>query len=100
MSSVYSVSQVNAYIRNMFVQAFMLNRISVRGEVSNCKYHRSGHIYFTLKDEGGALSCVMFAGSRRGLAFPMKDGDRVVVRGAVGRSPWRGRAFCMSAFWR
>ena len=61
----------------------MLNRISVRGEVSNCKYHRSGHIYFTLKDEGGALSCVMFAGSRRGLAFPMKDGDRVVVRGAV-----------------
>lgn len=83
MSSVYSVSQVNAYIRNMFVQDFMLNRISVRGEVSNCKYHRSGHIYFTLKDEGGALSCVMFAGSRRGLAFPMKDGDRVVVRGAV-----------------
>ena len=67
----------------MFVQDFMLNRISVRGEVSNCKYHRSGHIYFTLKDEGGALSCVMFAGSRRGLAFPMKDGDRVVVRGAV-----------------
>ena len=65
MSSVYSVSQVNAYIRNMFVQDFMLSRISVRGEVSNCKYHRSGHIYFTLKDEGGALSCVMFAGSQK-----------------------------------
>lgn len=83
MSGVYSVSQVNAYIKNMFVQDFMLNRIAVRGEVSNCKYHRSGHVYFTLKDEGGAMSCVMFAGSRRGLAFAMKDGDRVVVRGSV-----------------
>ena len=67
----------------MFVQDFMLSRISVRGEVSNCKYHRSGHIYFTLKDEGGAISCIMFAGSRKGLAFSMKDGDRVVVKGAV-----------------
>jgi exodeoxyribonuclease VII large subunit len=83
VSGVYSVSQVNAYIRNMFAQDFLLNRISVRGEVSNCKYHRSGHLYFTLKDEGGAIACVMFAGSRKGLAFAMKDGDRVVVSGSV-----------------
>lgn len=61
----------------------MLNRIQVRGEVSNCKYHTSGHIYFSLKDETGTIGCVMFAGSRRGLAFPMKDGDRVVAGGSV-----------------
>ena len=81
--NVYTVKQVNAYIKNMFTQDFMLNRIYVKGEVSNCKYHTSGHIYFSLKDETGVLSCVMFAGHRRGLAFRMKDGDRVVVGGAV-----------------
>lgn len=61
----------------------MLNRIFVRGEVSNCKYHTSGHIYFSLKDSTGTIACVMFAGSRRGLAFQMKDGDKVVVGGSV-----------------
>lgn len=83
MNSVYSVGQVNTYIKNMFQQDFMLNRIYVRGEVSNCKYHTSGHIYFSLKDETGAIACVMFAGQRKGLAFSMKNGDRVVVGGSV-----------------
>ena len=50
--NVYSVKQVNAYIKNMFTQDFMLNRIYVKGEISNCKYHTSGHIYFSLKDDG------------------------------------------------
>ena len=83
MSSIYTVGQVNAYIKKMFVQDFMLNRIAVKGEVSNCKYHRSGHIYFSLKDETGTMACVMFAGARRGLAFQMKDGDKVVAEGSV-----------------
>lgn len=83
MANVYSVAQVNSYIKNMFTQDFMLNRISVRGEVSNCKYHTSGHIYFSLKDGSGAISCVMFAGQRKGLAFAMKDGDKVIVTGSV-----------------
>lgn len=83
MKNVYTVSQVNTYIKNMFTQDFMLNRIYVKGEVSNCKYHSSGHIYFSLKDEGGTLSCVMFAGWRKGLSFPMKDGQRVIVLGSV-----------------
>lgn len=83
MSSVYTVSQVNNYIKNMFTQDFMLNRIAVQGEVSNCKYHSSGHLYFSLKDGGGAIACVMFAGQRKGLAFSMKNGDRVVVKGSV-----------------
>lgn len=83
MKTIYSVGQVNRYVRNMFTQDYILKKIYVKGEVSNCKYHPSGHIYFSLKDETGLLSCVMFAGQRRGLAFRMKDGDRVVIGGAV-----------------
>ena len=63
MRNVYSVKQVNAYIKNMFTQDFMLNRIYIKGEVSNCKYHTSGHIYFSLKDESGSIACIMFARS-------------------------------------
>ncbi len=81
--NVYTVGQVNAYIKNMFAQDFMMNRIYVKGEVSNCKYHTSGHIYFTLKDETGALQAVLFAGSRAGLSFRMKNGDNVVVLGSI-----------------
>lgn len=84
MAGVYSVGQVNTYIKNMFTQDILLNRLSVKGEVSNCKYHASGHIYFTLKDESGTLSAVMFAGNRSGLAFRMTDGQQVVVSGNVG----------------
>lgn len=83
MKTIFSVGQINRYVKNMFTQDFILQKIYVKGEVSNCKYHTSGHIYFSLKDETGVLSCVMFAGHRRGLAFRMKDGDRVVVGGAV-----------------
>lgn len=77
------MGQVNRYVKNMFTQDFVLQKLSVKGEVSNCKYHTSGHIYFSLKDETGTLSCVMFAGYRRGLSFRMKDGDKVVVDGTV-----------------
>ncbi|MCQ2500083.1 MAG: exodeoxyribonuclease VII large subunit [Lachnospiraceae bacterium] len=83
MSNIYSVTQVNGYIKHLFQQDFMLTRISVRGEVSNCKYHGSGHIYFTLKDQKSSMNCVMFASARRGLAFAMRDGDKVVVTGSV-----------------
>lgn len=83
MASIYSVSQVNSYIKNMFAQDFALSRISVRGEVSNCKYHTSGHIYFTLKDKTGTLSAVMFASQRRGLCFQLQEGQQVVVSGSV-----------------
>lgn len=83
MKNVYSVGQVNTYIKNMFAQDFMLLRISVKGEVSNCKYHSSGHIYFTIKDASGTLNAIMFAGNRHGLTFPMKEGDKVIVTGSV-----------------
>lgn len=83
MQNVYSVGQVNAYIKNMFTQDFMLNRIYVKGEVSNCKYHSSGHIYFSLKDPSGAIACIMFAGNRSGLSFRMQDGQQVIVLGNI-----------------
>ncbi|MBO4987746.1 MAG: exodeoxyribonuclease VII large subunit [Lachnospiraceae bacterium] len=83
MQNVYSVAQVNTYIKNMFSQDYMLRSIMVRGEVSNCKYHSFGHIYFTLKDKLGVISCVMFAGNRGGLSFPLKEGMQVVVSGNV-----------------
>ena len=83
MRNVYSVTQVNRYIKKMFAEDYILHAILVRGEVSNCKYHSSGHIYFTLKDASGTISCVMFAGRRRGLSFQMKEGDQVIVSGTV-----------------
>ena len=61
----------------------MLNRIYVKGEVSNLKYHTSGHIYFSLKDESGTIACVMFAGSRSGLSFRMEEGQQIIVLGVV-----------------
>ncbi len=61
----------------------MLQSISVKGEVSNCKYHSSGHIYFTLKDEKGTIACVMFAGSRSGLTFRMTEGQQIIVNGTI-----------------
>ena len=81
--NVYTVKQVNSYRKNMFTLDFMLNRIYVKGEVSNCKYHTSGHIYFSLKDESGTIACVMFAGQRGGLSFHMREGQQIIVLGSV-----------------
>ena len=83
MGNIYTIRQVNHYISSMFTQDFMLNRIYVKGEVSNCKYHTSGHIYFSLKDDSGSLACVMFAGSRNGLKFRMQNGQSVIVLGSI-----------------
>lgn len=82
-NNIYTVGQVNRYIKNMFTEDFMMKRIYVKGEISNCKYHPSGHIYFTLKDETGALQAILFASDRRNLKFPMKNGDKVVALGSI-----------------
>ncbi|HCR39852.1 MAG TPA: exodeoxyribonuclease VII large subunit, partial [Lachnospiraceae bacterium] len=83
MVQAYSVTQINQYIKNLFTKDRILNHIYIKGEVSNCKYHTSGHIYFTLKDAQGQLACVMFAGQRRGLTFRLEEGQSVVVLGTV-----------------
>lgn len=68
-----------------------MQKISVRGEVSNCKYHTSGHIYFTLKDSKGVVDCVMFAGKRTGLSFRLSEGQQVIVSGSVNLYERGGR---------
>lgn len=84
MSSVYSVKQLNHYIHNMVEGDMLLSRISVRGEISNLKDHPSGHLYFSLKEEGATLSVIMFAGYRRtGLKTNLSNGQKVVIEGSV-----------------
>ena len=83
MAGVYSVSQINLYIKRMFSEDFVLNNLNIKGEISNCKYHTSGHIYFSLKDESGVIACVMFAGNRSGLKFKMEEGQKVIVTGSI-----------------
>jgi exodeoxyribonuclease VII large subunit len=68
----------------MFTQDFLLRQITIKGEISNCKYHSSGHIYFTLKDRNAAIACVMFAGDRtRGLTFRLEEGLGVKATGSI-----------------
>ena len=84
MKNVYTVSQVNTYIKNMFAQDFHLQNIYIKGEISNCTYHGSGHIYFTIKDGAGVMSCVMFKGNRiNGLKFQLEKGQNVIILGTV-----------------
>lgn len=83
MSRAVTVSQINRYIANLFKQDYTLSGIQVKGEISGCKYHYSGHIYFTLKDAGAAISCVMFSSQRKGLDFTLEDGQSVIVTGQI-----------------
>lgn len=81
---IYSVGQINTYIKNLFQGDFLLSGLYLKGEVSNCKYHSSGHIYFRLKDETGGIACVMFKGNRlAGLRFRLEDGQCVIVGGNI-----------------
>ena len=82
--NVYSVSQVSRYISRMLQEDFLLREITIRGEISNLKYHTSGHIYFTLKDTASQISAIMFAGDRAGLPFKLENGFQVLCTGRVG----------------
>ena len=86
MKNVYSVGQVNTYIKNMFAQDFLMQRICIKGEVSNCKYHTSGHIYFTLKDATGTLTPKSSSKKQADLELALdkireKYGKNAIVRG-------------------
>ena len=84
MASIYTVAQVNSYIKNMFAQDYLLSSVSVKGEVSNLTYHAKGHIYFTLKDKLSVISCVMWASNRKGLSFSLTEGMQIIVTGQIG----------------
>lgn len=80
----YTVGQVNGYIKNLIGSDYLLSDIYVKGEVSNCKYHSSGHIYFSLKDETGSIMAVMFKSyAYSGLNFKLENGQQVVAHGSV-----------------
>lgn len=83
MPGIYSVTQINNYIKNLFSRDFCLQRVTVKGEVSNCKYHPAGHIYFTLKDENAAINCCMFKSSTPGLSFRLSNGQLIEASGQI-----------------
>jgi len=83
MAEAFTVSQINKYIKNMFRQDFVLSKVSITGELSNCKYHTSGHLFFTLKDAEGTLPAIMYASQVSHLKVQLKDGMKVIVRGRI-----------------
>ena len=88
--AIFSVSEVNAFIKALLDRVPQLQEIYVRGEISNYKLYPSGHHYFTLKDEGGALKCVMFKGSAAHLRFRPENGMKVIAFGRVSVFPRDG----------
>ncbi len=80
---MFSVSQVNAYIKQLFVKDYVINDIWIKGEISNLKKHTSGHIYFTLKDDTAALSCVIFRSSRQYIDCDLQNGMTISARGYI-----------------
>ncbi|MCR5848396.1 MAG: exodeoxyribonuclease VII large subunit [Lachnospiraceae bacterium] len=83
MKTVYSVFQINTYIHNMFREDYLLSNVSVEGEISNLKFHSSGHIYFTLKDAESAISCAIFRSSAQKLNVELKEGDKILANGSI-----------------
>lgn len=80
---IATVSQINGYIKKVIDANIILNDIWIKGEISNFKLHYSGHMYITLKDEGGVLKAVMFKSAAAGLAFRPEDGMKVLARGRI-----------------
>ena len=98
MQSVYSITQINQYIASKLDNDPMLENVAVRGEISNYKLYPSGHHYFTLKDEGGALKCVMFKGNAFRLRFRPENGMQIIAVGKIGVFPRDGayQLYCSS----
>ena len=87
---ILSVNEVNNYLKRIIDNDFILSNLSVKGEISNLKYHSSGHIYFTLKDSSSKINCVMFKGRAMFLNFKLEEGISVVVKGRVSVYPASG----------
>ena len=87
---VITVTQINEYIRAMMDGDRLLNNVAIKGEISNYKLYPSGHHYFTLKDEGGALRCVMFKGNAQRMKFRPENGMQVIAMGKISVFPRDG----------
>ena len=84
--NAFTVSELNNYIKNIFENNRTLTALTVRGEISNFTNHRSGHLYFSLKDSEGQIRAVMFRSSAQGLKFMPESGMKVIVHGSVSHS--------------
>lgn len=95
---VLSITQINEYIRTLMDSDALLTGLAVKGEISNYKMYPSGHHYFTLKDEGGALKCVMFKGNAMRLRFRPENGMKVIAMGKISVYPRDGayQLYCSS----
>jgi exodeoxyribonuclease VII, large subunit len=80
---VLTVSDINNYIKRNFDNDFILNNASVKGEISNIKFHSSGHIYFSLKDESSKINCIMFRSSAKSLKFVPENGMKIILQGRI-----------------
>lgn len=87
---VLTVTEVNTYLKRILDNDFILNNLSVKGEISNLTYHYSGHIYFSIKDGSGKLSCVMFKSNAMNLKMKLKEGMSVIIRGRISVYPQSG----------
>ena len=82
--SEFSVTELNTYVKQLLDNDRVLNAVTVRGEISNFTYHRTGHLYFSLKDEGSQAKAVMFRSAAASLKFMPENGMKVIVRCSVG----------------
>ena len=81
--SIISVTQLNNYLKRLIDENDILNNVLVKGEISNLKYHPSGHIYFSLKDNDSVIKCVMFSSYTGNLNFKLQEGDKVIINGTL-----------------
>ena len=88
--NVISVSQLSFYLKNVLDNDIVLNNLLVKGEVSNLKYHPSGHIYFSLKDQDSVVKCVVFASYASKLNLTIKEGEKIIVNGSLSLYPASG----------
>lgn len=88
--TILTISQINEYLRGKFESDALLNQVAVKGEISNYKVYPSGHHYFTLKDQGASLKCVMFRGNAMKLRFRPDNGAQVIAMGKVSVYPRDG----------
>ncbi len=91
---VVAVSEINRYVSHLLEEDYLLSDVWLSGEISNCKYHQSGHIYFTIKDERAGISAVMFAKDAATLDFTLKEGLKVYVRGRISLYEKTGQYQC------
>ena len=93
-NKLYTVNEIVRYINNMVRSDYVLKNVSIKGEVSNCKYHSSGHIYFSVKDELASVACIIYRSSVPSLTMRPENGKEVIVKGNFSIYEKTGQLSC------